>query len=102
MDERRTAMRVQMHLPAQCRGECGVCEGTIEDISADGCFVITSCHAEKGELISIEIGLPQDERLGLWCTVVRKAPDLGLGLRFTNMGEKERAMLTRLAGSTGS
>ncbi len=101
MNERRTAMRVQIHLPAQCRGECGVCEGTIEDISTDGCFVVTSCHAEKGELISIEVELPQNERLGLWGTVVRNAPDVGLGLRFTNMGEKERAMLTRLTGSAG-
>jgi PilZ domain len=57
MNERRTAERVKANLGVSWEGVLERHEGTVSDLSANGCFILTGGEVKDGELISIGFGL---------------------------------------------
>ncbi len=70
--------------------------GTVSDISATGCFILTSDEVEQGELVRLEIETPTEGWIYLWGEVVYLIQEMGFALRFTGAGESEQAMLDLL------
>jgi hypothetical protein len=81
--DRRVAERVETNLQARWEGVLTRREGTIVDLSATGCFVLTSDEVKPGELIRIEIQLSEQSWVYFWGEVVYKIPEIGFGLRLT-------------------
>lgn len=94
--ERRRAERVPANLPVQWEGAFAKAEGTIADISTGGCFILTGGEVQDGELISVEINLPQMLRMSLWGNVVYRAKEIGFAMRFKDLSITEQTLLKRV------
>ncbi|HEX8129601.1 MAG TPA: PilZ domain-containing protein [Pyrinomonadaceae bacterium] len=94
--DRRQAERVYVRLNARWEGVLARCEGNIVDLSATGCFVLTSDRVKPKELIRVEIQLPTEGWLYLWGEVVYRIEEMGFALRFTGVSETEQSMLNLL------
>ncbi|HEX8098019.1 MAG TPA: PilZ domain-containing protein, partial [Pyrinomonadaceae bacterium] len=78
--ERRKAERVQAHHPVHWEDLFARHEGTISDISTTGCFILTGDSVKHGELIFVEISLPQMLSMNIQGEVVNQARDIGFGM----------------------
>ncbi len=93
MMDRRVAERVEANLSARWEGVLTRREGTIVDLSATGCFVLTSDEVRPGELIRIEIQLAEQGWVYFWGEVVYKIPEIGFGLRLTSSSNADEEKL---------
>jgi PilZ domain len=91
--ERREKERVRADLEAQWEGVLARRDGRVVDISASGCFILTTDEVREEELIRLEIQLPTGRRIFLWGEVVYKVEEMGFALRFTGSDEAELQML---------
>lgn len=96
-EERRAQERLEVYLNARWEGDLGRATGTVSDISADGCFVLTGGRVAPYELITLEIQLPNDEWIGAWGQVVNFTQEIGFGVRYIKFGRREREELARSA-----
>ncbi len=96
MQERRTAERVPVNLTARWEGLMTQGKGTVCDLSASGCFVLTGGELKVGELIRLAIHFPPEEIASLWGQVVYAVAEMGFALRFAFADEDERHALERL------
>lgn len=94
--DRRQSERVYVQLNARWEGVLARCEGHVVDLSATGCFVLTSDRVKQKELIRVEIQLPTEGWLYLWGEVVYRIEEMGFALRFTGVSDMEQAMLDLL------
>ena len=103
--ERRESPRYTVSLRARWGGdEWAGREGTVSNLSADGCFVLAGDVVAEGELVQVGIELPGGEALTLWGSVIYRLEGKGFALQFSTFsqgGAKERlAALLRNAGGT--
>lgn len=102
--ERRESPRYRVSLRARWGGgEWAGREGTVTNLSADGCFVTTEGSVEVGELVQVQVELPGGQSLPLWGSVIHRAEGQGFAIRFSNFaqgGARERlaALLEEAAG----
>jgi hypothetical protein len=94
MNNQRSAPRIEVTLPARWEGVLDKHEASITSLSTDGCFVLSGGEVSLGELISIEIDLPEQETVFCWGEVSDLAPEIGFAVRFTTLDE---GALERLA-----
>jgi hypothetical protein len=93
MADKRRAPRVVVNLPARWEGVLGGREGTITSLSTCGCFVLSGGELEPGELIRMEIDLPEQETVYCWGEVTDRAFDIGFAVSFTAVEEAEQERL---------
>jgi len=91
--ERRRAERLRTNLAAFWEGVLTRRGGTITDISATGCFILTRDDVQLQELIRLEVLSPTGRAICLWGEVVYKAPEMGFAVRFTGTEQSEQEML---------
>jgi hypothetical protein len=94
--DRRGTERVQAHLEARWESVLARRSGTVTDISASGCFILTSSEVQPEELIRLGIRLPTGRWIYLWGEVVYNIADMGFALRFKGGDETELQMLSIL------
>ncbi len=89
-NERRSAPRARVNLPARWEGVLSRENATVTDISRNGCFVLSGGKVEKKELVWLEIQLP-DQRsgpcLGRSC---RRSTEIGFAVRFNSAAMKTK------------
>lgn len=100
MSERRASHRLETNLSIRWEGVSAQHEGSLVDISATGCFLLTHDNVQPEELVRLEIGLPGGKLIFLWGQVVYKIPEMGFALRFTGSDEAEAKMLEELLDYT--
>jgi hypothetical protein len=96
MEDKRGMARVEVSLDARWEGVLAQCAGTIIDLSKSGCFILTSDLAAPDELIRLEIESPAGRSVYLWGEIVYKISEMGFGVRFTNVGPTDAALLELL------
>lgn len=94
--ERRVNERVKVELAVRFEGEKGRCDGVINDLSVEGCFVLGAGEVTDGELVRLEILLPRNKVMVLWGEVTNHLSEIGFGMRFTNNGPSETKRLKRM------
>ena len=67
-------------------------EGTIVDLSINGCFILTAHLVETGELIRLEM----ENSLVLWGEVIYQVEEMGFGLRFNAALDEEGQQVAKL------
>ena len=95
MQERRAAERFRIDLHVRWEALRTQGRGAVCDLSALGCFVLTSADVMPGELIRIEINFPQETAL-LWGQVVYCLAEMGFALRFAFAEEDDSRSLHQL------
>jgi hypothetical protein len=96
--ERRQHERVSIYLRVRWEGLFGCYEGTISDISAGGCFILSEQQATLRELIRLEVELHDGEWMKVWGEVTNQFPGVGFGVRYTEVeGEDEGRFSLSLA-----
>ena len=98
MQERRAAERLRIDLNARWEALRTEGRGAVCDLSSLGCFVLTSAELKPGELIRLDIELPQ-ELASLWGQVVYTVAEIGFALRFGFAAEAERVRVVHLIES---
>ena len=92
-DERRKLGRVPAIIEVVWEGAAGRYEARTGDVSAGGCFVDTIGQAAVGETIDFKLRLPSGEWIRLRGVVTYEYPNMGFGVRFTEVSEADRKRL---------
>lgn len=100
-DERRSAERVPLPLAVRWDGLSGMHSARISDLGLSGCYIETLAQVAPGEEIRFEIQLPTGHWMPLRGTIVYHHPNLGFGVRFTDLTLMERNVLARVLDSAG-
>lgn len=100
MDQnRRSAPRARVKLPARWEGALSRENATVTDLSRSGCFVLTGGKVEVKELVWLEIQLTPRQVVNFWAEVVDEASEIGFALKFNSSSEEdEEALAVYLEG----
>jgi len=88
-EDKRTAPRVNVNLPARWEGVLYHQEAAVTSLSRTGCFVLTAGKVQENELIWLEINLPNQAPVYLWAEVVDQAYEIGFAVRFNSSSGKD-------------
>ena len=89
--DKREAVRVPVHVRAQCKCSGVVIHGLVEDVSRSGLFLRAPEWVRSGSIAELEVDLPGEERLSLAAEVVRvEHSDERAGMAFRFVDEPER------------
>ena len=94
-NERRSAPRARVNLPARWEGVLSRENATVTDISRNGCFVLSGGRVEIKELVWLEIQLPDQDAVHFWAEVVNQASEIGFALRFNSGSSDDEEMLAK-------
>ena len=94
-NERRSAPRARVNLPARWEGVLSRENATVTDLSRSGCFVLSGGKVEKKELVWLEIQLPDRDPVHVWAEVVDEATDIGFALRFNSASSEDEELLAQ-------
>ncbi len=87
--ERRRHERINIYLKARWEGLLGRYEGTLSDISAGGCFILSDSPTTLRELIRLEIELHTGEWVKVWGEVTNQFEGVGFGVRYTEFEDEQ-------------
>jgi hypothetical protein len=90
--ERRRAERVKANIKVSWEGVLEQKEGTIVDLSINGCFILTAHLVETGELIRLEM----ENSLVIWGQVIYQIEEMGFALKFSAAMGEEAVQLGKL------
>jgi hypothetical protein len=68
----------------------------ISDMSLSGCYVETMAQVTVGELIRFVVQLPTGRWMPLVGEAVYHLPGMGFGMRFKNLTDTQKEMITSL------
>lgn len=95
-NEQRHHERVRLPLEARWEGLSGKHEARVYDISVGGCYIETLGQVTPGERVSFQIQLPGGIWLQLHGEIVHGELNIGFGLRFIELGERECELLLQM------
>ena len=93
--DKREAVRVPVRVPALCRSQGVVIDGTVEDLSRTGLFLRASEVMAEGSSAEIHLNLPGEPPLQLNTEVVRVEQGeerAGMGLRIVLDAQDRRPL----------
>ena len=97
MEERREDERKTVSLEARWEGGSGHRTARVSDLSLGGCYLDTLGQSEGiGEVISLEIKMPDGTWLPLRGTIAHYQPGLGFSVCFSFLTDEEQYQLTQL------
>jgi hypothetical protein len=95
--EQRRHVRFSLDIPAVRYSKYGEkIETVINQISIGGCLVETEDNIFVGEEFRLEVQLPNKNWLPLYCKVLYKTEDVGLGAKFLNITRFEQELLAKI------
>jgi hypothetical protein len=93
--DRRRNPRFRLEMKVIWEGSEGKSEGTMSDLSPNGCFVLSSGDVEDGDQVRIDIALNTGVTLSLWGEVANHVAEIGFGVRFVALTDAQRTYLDR-------
>jgi uncharacterized protein (TIGR02266 family) len=97
MPERRTAIRIDVNLPARCASDAAAIAGWVSSLSRSGMFIRSEFLDSAGTEVAVAVTLPGDAQpIELAGEVVRVDEDplsAGMGIRFTTIPTTVRRRL---------
>lgn len=71
--------------------------GTLGDLSARGCFVLTSGMVTNGEVIVILLPLPDGKVMPIKAEILNSVFDIGFGVRFARLTPEQEDVVKNFA-----
>jgi hypothetical protein len=97
--ERRTAPRYSVNINVEWEAGTGRQKGTVNDISPEGCFVLSSGEVEDNETVLLFFPLSDGMKVQFNCEVVNHTYEIGFAVRFTDLSAAQKGFLTKLMDS---
>ena len=94
--DRRTAQRYSVSINVEWETSAGRKPGTVNDISQEGCFVLSSGEVEDGTLVLLFFPLSDGLRVQFICEVTNHTYEIGFGVRFTELSAAQKSYLSNL------
>jgi hypothetical protein len=98
--ENRTQPRFNVCLDVRSQGSGTRYNLRIADISEGGCYVDSIIEVFKGEILFLNILMPEGEWFDVQGVVAHHSPRLGFGVRFLNLNEEQRRRIRLLIHRT--
>jgi hypothetical protein len=92
MEDRREEERKEILLDVRWEGR----QSRLTDLSLGGCYVDTLGQVSVGEIVNLEIKMPDGSWLPLRGTVAYYHPGLGFSVCFTFLTEEEQDKLSEI------
>jgi hypothetical protein len=96
--ERRQSERVRMPLEVRWDGLSGRHSARIYDISMSGCYIESLGQVRLNEHLSFDVQSPTGQWLSFSGKVVHAQPNMGFGVRLSNLSELRLETLNELLG----
>jgi len=93
--ERRKIERVSVNIDVEWEGLAGRKSGTISDVSAVGCFILSSGELTDGESVKIFLPLTDGMKVQFWGEVVNHVFEIGFAVRFIELSEAQKDFLEK-------
>jgi hypothetical protein len=100
MEERRSANRLRTNINVRWESLKTQGRGSVCDLSATGCFVLTGGDVNSGELIQMQFVL-NDEIATLWGQVIYIVNEMGFATRFVFANGDEQRLRRLLSDLSG-
>lgn len=97
--DRRGVKRFSVSIDIEWEGLIGRQQGTINDISSLGCFVLCSGEVENGETIKLFIPIADGMKIQFWAEVVNHVLEIGFGARFIELNRAQRDLIEKFIDS---
>jgi hypothetical protein len=101
MEERRSTQRLRTNLNARWESLKSQGRGSVCDLSAGGCFVLSGGEVKSGELIQMQLFV-EDQIVALWGQVIYVVSEMGFAVRFVFAQDDEqhvRSLIENLAAA---
>ena len=98
MQERRNEPRLRTNLHVRWETLYTGGRGTICDLSASGCFVLTGGEVSPPELVRMNLVTPS-EAATLWGTIVYAVAEMGFAVRFVFGSDADRELIQRVVAA---
>lgn len=93
-DERRKTRRYTVSLDIEWENHFGRRKGTLSDISATGCFVLSEVDVSDGELVKIFIPLTDGMKVEFLGQVANFVYEIGFAVHFLSLSDAQKEFLT--------
>ena len=93
--ERRRVERFAVNIDVEWASAAGRKNGTISDISVDGCFVLSSGEVVDGETVRIFLPLTGGMKAQFDCEVANHVFEIGFAVKFTNLSAAQKDFLDK-------
>jgi hypothetical protein len=93
--ERRRVERFIVSIDVDWVSSTGRRNGTISDISVEGCFVLSSGEVADGETVRIFLPLTGGMKVQFDCEVVNHVFEIGFAVQFTNLSAAQKDFLSK-------
>ncbi len=101
-DDRRKHKRAPLLLDMVWEGGAGKYEARTGDIGVGGCFIDSIGQVTVGENINFKLCLPGGRWIEFQGEVTYEFPNMGFGVRFTNMSEEAAILIAQLVDSSAT
>jgi hypothetical protein len=88
--------QVYVSLDVVWHGTAGKFDARMGELSMDGCFIDSMGQEVLGETINFKVHLPQGLWINLQGEVIQQEYPIGFEIRFTNLTNENRRLLTKL------
>ena len=95
-EERRRSTRYPVEVPVEWEAQKGRQNGTMSDVSAEGCFVLGSGDVPNGEMVKIFIPIAEGMKVQFDAKVMNHVLEIGFGVKFEPLSAAQRELLARL------
>jgi hypothetical protein len=97
----REEERVPYYTEIMMESSAGMRGARISDVSPGGCYVDTISPAIEGEAISFQFKNAAASRLKFTGTVAYVLPNLGFGIKFTDLTDEHKAAIDQIMKAAG-
>ncbi len=97
--DRRSKKRDAVTIDVEWEGLVGRQQGTISDLSIDGCFILCSGEVENGETVKLFFPVADGMKVQFWCEIVNHVYEIGFGVRFIELNDAQQTFLRSLIES---
>jgi len=91
--ERRSEERLKVAVEIEWAKDGVRYGGSLSDINANGCFLLSSGSWTDGDLIKIYFPLTNGETIQIFGEILNHVDDVGFGLRFVNLTDTHKQFL---------
>ena len=91
--DRRSTDRFSVNIDVDWEGFAGKQNGTISDISVEGCFLLCSGEVENGDYVNVYFPLTNGKKIKFQGEVTNHVFEIGFGMRFLNLTESQKDFL---------
>ncbi|HXF43364.1 MAG TPA: PilZ domain-containing protein [Pyrinomonadaceae bacterium] len=94
--DRRKRRRFYLTREVEWESDGRLFNGTLSDISEDGCFILSGGEVANGQRIRIHLPIDESRALAIAGEVVNHAYEIGFGVRFRQLGDSEIGLIKRM------